>query len=77
MVYRIAGQGTQEFSGYTEGESIAVLGNLGNGFPYEKAEGKKVFLMGGGIGIPPILQLAKKMNAEKQIVVAIVTVSCF
>ena len=35
----------------------------------EKAEGKKVFLMGGGIGIPPMLQLAKELNAQKQIVV--------
>ena len=46
-----------------------MLGCLGNGFPVEKGEGKKVFLMGGGIGIPPILQLAKEMNADKQIVV--------
>ena len=41
------------------GDTIPVLGPLGNGFPVEKAEGKKVFLMGGGIGVPPILELAK------------------
>lgn len=69
VVYRIAGAGTAEFSGYQAGDSIAVLGTLGNGFPLEKAEGRKVFLMGGGIGIPPILQLAKEMQADKQIVV--------
>lgn len=69
IVYRIAGQGTTEFSAYQAGESIAILGTLGNGFPVEQAEGKKVFLMGGGIGIPPMLQLAKEMQAEKQIVV--------
>ena len=69
IVYRIAGQGTAEFSGYQAGETIDILGTLGNGFPVEKGEGKKVFLMGGGIGVPPILQLAKEMNAEKQIVV--------
>lgn len=69
IVYRIAGQGTAEFSGYAAGDSVQVLGCLGNGFPVEKGEGKKVFLMGGGIGIPPILQLAKEMNADKQIVV--------
>ncbi len=47
-----------------------MIGPLGNGFPYEKAEGKKVFLMGGGIGVPPILELAKQMECEeKQIVV--------
>ena len=49
---------------------MPVIGPLGNGFPYEKAEGKKVFLMGGGIGVPPILELAKQMQCEeKQIVV--------
>lgn len=69
IVYRIAGQGTTEFSGYQAGDTIAVLGTLGNGFPWQEAEGKKVFLMGGGIGVPPILELAKEMNADKQIVV--------
>ena len=69
IVYRVAGKGTAEFSQYTEGESVEILGTLGNGFPYEKAEGKKVFLMGGGIGIPPMLELAKEMNAEVQVVV--------
>ena len=42
------------------------MGPLGNGFPVEKAEGKKVFLMGGGIGVPPILELAKQMKCEKK-----------
>ncbi|MBR6627971.1 MAG: dihydroorotate dehydrogenase electron transfer subunit [Lachnospiraceae bacterium] len=69
IVYRIAGQGTKEFSSYQAGDSIAILGTLGNGFPKDKAVGKKVFLMGGGIGVPPILQLAKEMDAEKQIIV--------
>ena len=48
------------------GDIIPVIGPLGNGFPYEKAEGKRVFLMGGGIGVPPILELAKQMNCEKK-----------
>jgi len=69
IVYRVAGKGTAEFSAYQAGETVEVLGTLGNGFPYEKAVGKKVFLMGGGIGIPPMLELAKEMNATKQIVV--------
>ena len=69
IVYRTAGAGTREFSRYKAGESIEILGNLGNGFPYEEAEGKKVLLMGGGIGVPPILELAGRMRAEKQIVV--------
>lgn len=69
LVYRIAGKGTKEFSSYQPGDKVSILGVLGNGFPLEKAEGKKVFLMGGGIGIPPMLQLAKEINAQKQIVV--------
>jgi dihydroorotate dehydrogenase electron transfer subunit len=68
IVYRVAGAGTTEFSAYQAGESVAVLGCLGNGFPYEEAKGKKVFLMGGGIGVPPILELAKQMDADKQII---------
>lgn len=67
IVYRVAGQGTREFAGYRRGDTIAVMGTLGNGFPVEDAVGKKVFLMGGGIGIPPILQLAKEIRGEKQI----------
>ena len=68
LVYRIAGKGTKEFSSYCEGDTVDILGILGNGFPLEKAKGKKVFLMGGGIGIPPMLQLAKELDAEKQII---------
>ncbi len=69
IVYRIAGKGTLEFSTYQAGETVDILGNLGNGFPVQKAEGKNVLLMGGGIGIPPLLELAKEMQAKKHIVV--------
>lgn len=68
IVYRIAGAGTREFSGYQKGESVSVLGPLGNGYPLEAGTGRKVFLMGGGIGIPPLLELAKELSAEKQII---------
>jgi dihydroorotate dehydrogenase electron transfer subunit len=69
IVYRIAGKGTGEFSSYKKGDSIDIIGILGNGFPLEAAKGKKVFLMGGGIGVPPILELARELDCEKQIVV--------
>ena len=68
IVYRIAGQGTAEFSSYTEGDSVEILGTLGNGFPTEAAEGKKVFLMGGGIGVPPMLETMKQLHAQKMAV---------
>lgn len=65
LVYRIAGKGTAEFSTLTSDHTIDVLGPLGNGF---KKEGKKAIIIGGGIGIPPMLQLAKELDCEKSIV---------
>ncbi|MCF2643084.1 MAG: dihydroorotate dehydrogenase electron transfer subunit [Roseburia sp.] len=65
LVYRVAGDGTKEFSTMQKGESLALVGPLGNGFPKEK---KKAFLIGGGIGIPPMLQLAKELDCEKQMI---------
>lgn len=66
IVYRVAGKGTAEFSNFKSGHPVSVLGVLGNGFPVEKAKGKKVFLMGGGIGIPPMLELAKQLAAANE-----------
>lgn len=66
MVYRIAGKGTQEFSGLKSGDAIELLGVLGNGFPIGEAAGKKVVLMGGGIGIPPMLGLARALKEADQ-----------
>ena len=70
VVYRVTGEntGTKQFSEAKAGDTIPVIGPLGNGFPLDKSEGKKAFLMGGGIGVPPILELAKQLNCEKQIV---------
>ncbi len=65
LVYRIAGNGTKEFAGLKTGDKVEAMGPLGNGFTLE---GKKALLIGGGIGIPPILELAKQLNCEKQVV---------
>lgn len=67
IVYRIAGKGTKEFSGYKEGETVSILGVLGNGFPVSKASAKRVCLMGGGIGIPPMVELAKKLSKDSSV----------
>ena len=67
LVYRVTGKntGTEAFSRLHPGVTIETLGPLGNGFPLKEAEGKKVFLIGGGIGIPPMLETAKELNADK------------
>ena len=68
VVYRVTGEntGTKEFSEMKKGDTIPVIGPLGNGFPMKEAEGKKAFLIGGGIGVPPILELARQINCEKK-----------
>ncbi len=68
IVYRVtgAGTGTDLFSKLSVGDEIDVMGPLGNGFPLIE---KKAFLIGGGIGVPPMLELAKNLDCEKQIVV--------
>lgn len=68
LVYRIVGKGTAEFALYRPGEYLSILGMLGNGFPMEQAAGKKVMLMGGGIGVPPLLELAIQLkNLPKEL----------
>ncbi len=65
LVYRVAGKGTKEFSDMHAAATLKVMGPLGNGFPKKE---KKAFLIGGGIGIPPMLELAKELDCEKQMV---------
>ena len=67
LVYRKAGAGTAEFSGYGAGETLRLIGPLGNGFPLDKGY-KKVFLIGGGIGVPPMVELSKQLPGEKIVV---------
>jgi dihydroorotate dehydrogenase electron transfer subunit len=59
LVYRVAGKGTAEFSGLQAGDGLEVMGPLGNGFPLQ---GSHPIIVGGGIGVPPMLELSKKLN---------------
>ena len=64
LVYRVAGKGTAEFSSMHTGAQLRIVGPLGNGFPIEEGKGKRVMLMGGGIGVPPMLQTAKDLGTD-------------
>lgn len=70
VVYRVTGKetGTEQFSHLQPGDRIEILGPLGNGFPLEAGAGKNVCLIGGGIGVPPMLELAKQLDAKKNLV---------
>ena len=62
LVYRIAGAGTKELSGYAVGDTLRLMGPLGNGFPLDPAA-KRPLLVGGGVGVPPMLGLAQALSA--------------
>lgn len=73
IVYRVAGDGTKEFSSYAAGDTVDILGPLGNGYDlssdtFKSFSGKKALLIGGGIGIPPMLGLAQKLPGKVTIV---------
>ncbi len=65
FVYRVVGKGTEELSKLKVSDSIQILGPLGNGY---RLKGKNVLIVGGGIGIPPLLELTKRLDAEKSII---------
>ena len=61
VVFRVVGEGTTEFSKLQAGDTVEILGPLGNGFPLE---GEKAIVVGGGIGVPPMLELAKQLKGS-------------
>ena len=80
IVYRLAGEGTAEFSTWERGESLQLIGPIGNGYvlpdankadkdlPYDFPENPHIIAIGGGIGIPPILGLAKSATVPVEAV---------
>ena len=70
IVFRIVGAGTKEFAAKEKDDEIRILGPLGNGFPLDACEkDKTAVLIGGGIGIPPLLELAKQLPCKTTVVV--------
>ena len=61
IVYRVVGGGTKLMSTYREGDQIDIIGPLGNGFMMRDG---KAILVGGGIGIPPMIELAKQLSEK-------------
>lgn len=63
LIYKVVGKGTQAMSKMREGDTLNLLSGLGNGYDLEKA-GDKPLLIGGGVGVPPLYLLAKRLVAE-------------
>ncbi len=60
ILYKVLGHGTLDMTNYEVGKKLDVLVGLGNGFDLSKA--KKPLLIAGGIGIAPLVGLAKRYN---------------
>ncbi len=63
VIYKVVGEGTQVMANLNEGEKLDVLCGLGNGFDTAKS-GRKAVLIGGGVGVPPMYNLCKKLLSE-------------
>ncbi len=67
ILYKVVGRGTLAMSKMAVGESLDLLTGLGNGYDTENA-GRNVVLLGGGVGVPPLYMLAKKLlSAGKRV----------
>lgn len=65
MIYRAEGAGTTALSRKQSGDQVDVLGPLGHGFPVEEAApGETALLIGGGIGVPPLYELSRRLNEK-------------
>ena len=70
IVYKVVGKGTAQMSAMTVGESLDILTGLGNGYDLSLS-GDKPVLLGGGVGVPPMYNLAKKLVAQGKTVTVI------
>lgn len=64
LIYKAIGEGTKKMASMGANETLDLLVGLGNGFDTDPAPGKKVVLIGGGVGLPPLYGLAESLIAE-------------
>ena len=62
LVYKVVGHGTAQMAGMVPGETLDILTGLGNGYDLSVV-GESPVLVGGGVGVPPMYGLAKKLRA--------------
>ena len=64
LMIRNAGKGTNRLLQLETGATLNIVGPLGNGFPMENVSGRKHLLIGGGVGVAPLLYYGKRLVAE-------------
>ena len=70
LVYKVVGKGTQKMSQMQVGQKLDILTQLGNGYDLSQS-GDKPLLIGGGVGVPPMYLLAKRLieNGKKPTII--------
>ncbi|MBQ8175117.1 MAG: dihydroorotate dehydrogenase electron transfer subunit [Clostridia bacterium] len=63
LVYKVVGHGTEKMKGMQAGEMLDILTGLGNGYDLTPVR-EHALLLGGGVGVPPLYMLAKRLIAE-------------
>ena len=63
LVYKVVGDGTADMSRMTAGTELDLLTGLGNGFSTD-VPAERPLLVGGGVGVPPLYGLAKRLIAK-------------
>ena len=66
LVYQVVGKGTDIFSKKVEGDVLKIVGPLGNG--YDIKDAPVSIFVGGGIGVPPLLETVKQAKGEKIVI---------
>lgn len=65
IIYKVVGKGTEEMAKMPVGLKLDILVALGNGFDTSKS-GENPVLIGGGVGVPPMFNLCKKLITENK-----------
>ncbi len=63
IIYKVVGSGTEQMRGMAQGEKLDILTGLGNGFSTDN-DAKRPLLVGGGVGVPPMYNLCKRLLSE-------------
>ena len=63
IIYKVVGRGTEQMKGMVAGQKLDILTGLGNGFNTENS-GPRPLLVGGGVGVPPMYNLCKRLLSE-------------
>jgi dihydroorotate dehydrogenase electron transfer subunit len=64
MIYKVTGKGSDFMSRLHKGDMLDMLTGLGNGFSVSPSKGRRIAIIGGGVGVPPLYGLMQQLKSE-------------